>query len=121
LTKRRWRPTIFVMATKTHVVVTDDLDGSSDAETVCFGYRGSSYEIDLSPKNAARLEKAMAPYIAVARRVPGQRRRPAISAAGRARGDRAAVRAWAREQGLKVSERGRISADVVARYEAVQY
>jgi hypothetical protein len=28
------------------------------------------------------------------------------------------VRAWARERGLKVSERGRVSADIMSQYEA---
>jgi hypothetical protein len=28
------------------------------------------------------------------------------------------IRAWARSKGIKVNERGRISADVVAKYEA---
>jgi hypothetical protein len=32
--------------------------------------------------------------------------------------DPAAVRAWAKSQGLKVNERGRIPADIVERYTA---
>jgi hypothetical protein len=106
-----------VMAKTVAVVVTDDLDGSPDAETVTFGYDGVTYEIDLGTKNRARLQRDVAPYIEAGRRLT----RPRIRAsAGRsaARIDRAAVRAWAKENGLKVSERGRISADLIRQYEA---
>jgi hypothetical protein len=34
------------------------------------------------------------------------------------RQDRAAIRAWARDQGIAVSERGRISSDIIAKYQA---
>ena len=105
------------MASKIAVVITDDIDGSEGAETVTFAIDGGSYEIDLGDKNRAKLDKALAPFTEHGRRV-SQRRR--ASGAGRAapRIDRAAVRAWARAQGLKVSERGRVSAEVMAQYEA---
>ncbi len=107
------------MATKTSVIVTDDLDGSDNASTFSFGYQGTAYEIDLGKKNSSKFSNAIRPYVEVARRVPSQRRTTRTSPANRGdHTDRAAVRAWAREQGLKVSERGRISGDIVARYEA---
>jgi Lsr2 len=106
------------MAKNISMVITDDLDGSEDAETVAFGLDGVSYEIDLAQPNRARLAGALAPFIAAGRRVSrGSRRRGAGSAAG-PRVDRAVVRAWAREAGLAVSERGRISAQVMSQYEA---
>jgi hypothetical protein len=107
------------MAKNVSVVITDDLDGSRGAETVAFGLDGVSYEIDLGQPNRARLAGALAPFIAAGRRVSrsGGRRR-ASGAAGGPRVDRAVVRAWARETGLVVSERGRISAEVMSRYEA---
>jgi nucleoid-associated protein Lsr2 len=106
------------MSKSVSVIVTDDFDGSENAETVSFGYDGVTYEIDLVEKNRARLEKALAPFIEAGRRAPrgGRRRgerRPAGSPA-----DRSAVRAWARSAGLKVSERGRISADIMSQYDA---
>jgi hypothetical protein len=105
------------MARNVSVVITDDIDGSPEAQTVTFGIDGVSYEIDLSAANRAKLSDALAPFIAAGRRASrvGRRRggRPAAE-----RVDRAAVRAWAREAGLAVSERGRISADVMRRYEA---
>ena len=106
------------MAKSVSVVVSDDLDGSEGAETVTFAVDGVSYEIDLSEKNRAKLEKAFAPYIQHGRRVTLRRRRPATATSAGPRIDRAAVRAWAKQQGLHVSERGRISAEVMERYEA---
>lgn len=105
------------MATKRLVIVSDDLDGSADAETVRFSIDGVSYEIDLGAKNRAKLDKALAPYIERGRRVSAARGRRRLS--GRESGvDNAAVRAWARSEGLQVSERGRISADVIRQYQA---
>jgi len=109
---------IGVMVRTVSVVITDDLDGSPDAETVTFGIDGASHEIDLGEANRTRLADALAPFIDAARRVGrGGRRRGAGRPAGE-RVDRAAVRAWAREAGLAVSERGRISAEVMRQFEA---
>jgi hypothetical protein len=103
------------MAKSVSVVITDDLDGSPDAETVSFTIDGHSYEIDLGQKNLAKLQKSLQPFMDAGRRTAYRR-----AARGRAvspRIDRAAVRAWANAQGMKVSERGRISADVLRQYE----
>jgi hypothetical protein len=107
------------MAKTVSVVVTDDLDGSPDAETVAFGFDGQSYEIDLSTKNLAKLEKSLRPFMDAGRRTAHRRTAKAARGAG-SRIDNAAVRAWAAGQGLKVSERGRISADVISKYEAAR-
>ena len=105
------------MATKVTVVLEDDLDGGPAVETVRFAVGGADYEIDLNKKNAAAFRKKLAPFIEHARRAGrGPRRRVGRPAGGRERG--AAIRAWANEQGIPVSDRGRIPADVVARYDA---
>jgi hypothetical protein len=106
------------MARKVAVVITDDLDGSQGAETLAFGLDGVSYEIDLAQPNRVRLAEALAPFIAAGRRVSRGSGRRGAGPAGRPRVDRAAVRAWARQAGLAVSERGRISAEVMSQYEA---
>jgi hypothetical protein len=107
------------MSRSVSVIVTDDLDDSGNAETVSFGFGGVTYEVDLGPKNLAKLEKALAPFIEAGRRVPGSGgRRRSISRQGSPSTDRAAVRAWAKAAGLKVSERGRISAEIMRQYEA---
>jgi len=111
---------IDAMARKVSLETTDDLDGSPDAETVSFGLDGVSYEIDLAAANKTRLAAAVAPYMAAGRKVSRGRRGRAPRPAGGGRVDRAAVRAWAREAGLAVSERGRISTEVMSLYEAAR-
>jgi hypothetical protein len=107
-----------VMARSVAVVVTDDLDGSLDAETVTFGLDGVTYEIDLSANNRAKLDRDFAPYIEAGRRISRIRSRGGQGRQAGPRVDRAAVRAWAKENGLHVSERGRISAELMSQYEA---
>lgn len=106
------------MATKIAVVLEDDLDGSPGDETVRFAVEGTEYEIDLNKKNAAALRKQLAPFVDHARKAGReQRRRPGRTAASRERGSD--IRAWAKDQGITVSGRGRIPASVVEQYEAV--
>jgi hypothetical protein len=106
------------MAQKITVTLEDDLDGGPAVETMCFGLDGSEYEIDLSKKNADHLRKVLAPFIDHGRRATdrGQARRGARPASTRQRS--AEIRAWAKEHGISVNERGRIPANVVEQYEA---
>jgi hypothetical protein len=102
------------MAQKVHVLLVDDLDGSSEAdETVSFALDGVSYEIDLTAANAAKLRDALAPWTGHARRAGGRR------SSGRPAGRKnvQAVREWARANGHKVSDRGRIPSEVQAAYD----
>lgn len=96
---------------------TDDLDGSTAAGKVIFGFEGNQYEIDLSKSNARTFERAMKPYIDAARKVRGSRRSPARGRGG-SRRDLASIREWAKANGHNVSDRGRIARDVVAAYDA---
>jgi Lsr2 len=105
------------MAKTVNIVVTDDLDGSPAAGTVGFTFNGQEYEIDLSKKNRSKLEKSLQPFIDAGRRTAHRGTARAARPAG-PRIDRAAIRTWAAEQGLQVSERGRISAEVMSKYEA---
>ena len=107
------------MAQRTMVLLTCDICGGEKAgdETLTFSVDGPSYEADLCTKHAKQLRDAIAPFVAAGRRVssrPGRRR----SAGGADRERTQAIRAWARKKGVKVSERGRISAEVIAQYEA---
>ena len=104
------------MAQRTQVLYVDDIDGSEAEGTLRFGFGGTDYEIDLNKKHADQFTKAVGPFIAAARKVPSSRK-PAKGARA-ARHDLSDVRAWARDQGIKVSTRGRIPADVLARYHA---
>jgi hypothetical protein len=105
------------MAQRVTVALEDDLDGGPADETVRFTFGGADYEIDLSKKNAAAFRRQLAPFVEHARRAGrAQPRRPGRTAASRQRsGD---IRAWAKSQGITVSERGRIPASVVERYQA---
>jgi Lsr2 len=105
------------VATRISVALEDDLDGGPADETVRFGLAGSEYEIDLNKKNAKRFRKQLAPYIEHARKAGrGQRRRSARTASRRERSG--GIRAWAKDQGIAVSARGRIPASVAEQYEA---
>lgn len=106
------------MAQKVQVLLVDDLDGGEASETVSFSLDGTTYEIDLSSDNAGKLRKDFQSYIDHARKGGGGggRRRRARTGPGRERS--AEIRAWARQRGHKVSERGRIPATIIAEYEA---
>jgi hypothetical protein len=106
------------MAQRTILIIEDDLDGSSASETVSFSVQGVEYQLDLSDKNAAKFQKALDPYINAARRVGGRKKSNGSSRGGSASVDTASVRAWAQANGLHVSTRGRISADVLEQYKA---
>ena len=108
------------MAQKVQTFLLDDLDGSEAEGTVLFGLDGAQYEIDLSTDHAKELRTTLARYIDAGRRVTGTARRagqngrktPASSISN------TEVRTWAKEQGLEVKERGRVSAEILAQYQA---
>jgi uncharacterized protein (DUF4415 family) len=126
-------PTLEVMAQKTTVVLVDDLNGKPAETTLRFSLDAREYELDLTEENAQELRELFGRYIPVARRVSGRRAtstpaKPATSTrsaksvapakAAFAGVDPAAVRAWAKGNGVKVSPRGRIKADVIEAFRA---
>ena len=102
----------------------DDIDGTlldvGEGETVHFSLNGVAYEVDLTNSHAQELRDALAPYIAAGRRASGATAsRPAAPRRRAARSSETVeIREWAKKQGLKVSERGRIAADVLEAYHA---
>jgi hypothetical protein len=108
------------MAQRTQILYVDDIDGSQADGTVRFGLDGTYYEIDLSKKHADQLAKAIRPYVEAARKVSSSSSRRASRGSRPSRHNQSDVRAWARAQGLKISDRGRIPADVLAQYESAQ-
>ena len=92
------------MASRTTISLVDDLDGSEAAETVMFGLGGQLYELDLTTEHAAMLRST--------RTERGGGRQREVEAA--------AVRAWAAENEIQVSPRGRVPQDVVARFKDAQ-
>ena len=113
------------MAQKVHIVLVDDIDETEAEETVTFGLDGKEYAIDLNTDNATKLREALAPYVAHARPVSGRGgRRGSSKSSGSASSAAsngpapAEIRAWARENGFDVPERGRVSAEVRDAYSA---
>ncbi len=110
------------MAKTMRVMITDDIDGSPDAQTLRFAYQGQQFEIDLAENNQAAFLASLRPFIAAARADPGRRRQRGTRGKRRSGSslsvDLASVRAWARQQGIDIAERGRIRADVLERYAA---
>ena len=115
--------------------VTDDLDGGKADQTVSFSWEGTTYEIDLSRKNAQAFEKALKPYLSAARKAgksgggagrrgggrgpsrPSSRSSAARTSSSSSTRDLPAVREWAKENGYEVSERGRLSSKVLEAYD----
>jgi hypothetical protein len=106
------------VASKTIVALIDDVDGGAADETVSFSLDGVEYDIDLSTSNADGLRKALEEFIQAGRRTGG--RRGTVRAKSSSAGDKAqnqAIREWARKQGHQVSERGRISSELVSQFQ----
>lgn len=111
------RVAVIGVATKTTVTLQDDLEGGPAQETLQFSLSGVDYEIDLSAKNAARFRSQLAPFAEHARTAGGGRRRRSSRPAS-SRRQSAAIRAWAKQQGIQLSDRGRIPDLIVAQYNA---
>jgi len=109
------------MARTTIVQITDDLDGSKGAQAVSFAFQGATYTIDLGKKNLAAFEKALQPYIDAATKVSKGTTRTRRAAKSQSTGPSlAVVREWAKNAGIKVSDRGRVPKTVIEQYEAAQ-
>ena len=117
------------MAQQVNVKFVDDLDGSDATGTVSFALDGRAYEIDLSEDNAARLRDSLASFVGAARKsggtgaAAGRRTRKMTTSSGPRsqpldREQTAAIRAWARQNGHEVSDRGRISKTVLDAFQA---
>ena len=107
------------MAQKVQILLEDDLDGGEASETVSFGLDGASYEIDLHEKNAQALRDALAMYVGHGRKVgSGTRRARRTASASDGSVTASEMREWARSNGIHVTERGRVSAEVREAYEA---
>ncbi len=106
------------MAQKVQTLFIDDLDGSTAEGTVRFGLDGTEYEIDLNAEHARQLRDALAAYMKAGRRVSVISRRPARTGrTGSASGlNTTEVREWAKAQGIDVKDRGRVPADLVAKF-----
>lgn len=99
-------------------LICDSCEDTDDVENVRFAYEGQAYEFDLCKKDADEFAKAMSRWVSDARAVGVSRGRPlAVSTTVDDRDyDPAVVRAWAKSADIEVSAKGRVSADVVAKW-----
>ncbi|WP_160665201.1 histone-like nucleoid-structuring protein Lsr2 [Pseudarthrobacter sp. ATCC 49987] len=107
------------MAKETKIIIRDDIDGSEDAKSYKFGWGDDQYEIDLSDKNAKKLTDFLNEYINVAAKVTARLPRSSGSSSAPKSNKEylAKVRAWAADNGIEVSSRGRVAQSVVDAYE----
>ena len=110
------------VAIKTITELVSDLSGRpierGKGRSVDFSYEGVLYRVDLTNEELADFEKALRPYLDAGRKIEGRRRRTSASSTKKRDFDPAAVRAWATGQGITVSPRGQIKAEVVEKYHA---
>jgi hypothetical protein len=111
------------VAQKITTLFIDDIDGGAAEGTVRFALDGTEYEIDLNAKHSEELRSALGKYVSHARKVGGAARRAgrapgrAVRTAGSAL-NTTEIRSWARENGFEIKDRGRVPADLVAKYQA---
>ncbi|MER5911702.1 Lsr2 family protein [Streptomyces sp. NPDC001982] len=107
------------MAQKVQVLLVDDLDGGEADETVTFALDGKTYEIDLTTANADKLRGLLEAYVKGGRRTGGRaaggRAKTRVASGGSQ--DTAQIRAWAKENGYEVNDRGRVPATIREAYE----
>lgn len=109
--------------TKTITEVTDDFDGKplpEGTQPIRIAYDGKEWDVYLSDDNADKLRRTLAEYTDDAERVYRSTRRSSASAPRKGSEDLAAIRAWARQNGLEVSDRGRVAQDVKDAYYGAQ-
>ncbi|WP_299577561.1 Lsr2 family protein [uncultured Williamsia sp.] len=117
------------MAQTVKTIYVDDLDDTEitadQATTVAWSWRGVDYEFDTSADRLAGFESAdetttVAQLLAVSRRVSGRRAAVRPVGASTVGADAAEIRAWARDNGIQVPDRGRIPAPIRDNYLAAR-
>jgi Lsr2 len=104
------------MATQTTVTLTCDIcGGTKDTRTRSIAIDGRTLEIDLCTKDNRSLDKVAKMFVPYARKVA---KHPVARRTAGTRQRSADVRDWARTQGFKVSDRGRIPGEVEHKYAA---
>ena len=111
------------MAKRVIEQLVSDLSGKDikdgEGETVKFSIGSTSYEMDLTEAEAGQFYDAVKKYTDVATKTSGRGGRSGGGSKAKSdSGQTQAIRAWARENGLEVSDRGRISRDVQDAYNA---
>jgi hypothetical protein len=107
------------VAQSVKVILADELDGGLADESVQFSLDGKEYEIDLNRANAEKLRETLHPVISSGRQKQVRQARAAGARTTAADNpETAKMRAWAQENGRKVSDRGRIAQEIRQAYYA---
>ena len=104
------------MAQRVQVQLIDDINGEVADETVTFGIDGTTYEIDLTAENAAKLREKLSLYLEKGRKA---RARSGVQQRSKPSGkeDSHRIRLWAKENGYETSARGRISKTIIEAFQ----
>lgn len=122
------------MARQTRIEFSDDIDGKvidvDELQVVSWSWLGVDYEFDTTATNLQLIETGRLPFSTVlekSRRTGGRRRvastakavadEPAKTTARVGSEQTGAIRDWARKNGYKVSDRGRIPAEIAAAFD----
>src|SRR5215475_5117547 len=109
------------VAQKVSVTFACDYDSkeipSGEHMTRAFSLDGRDYEIDLCEKHSQKFDETMKRFADRARKVSSKVGRTKRRTTAHRRRS-AEIRAWAKRSGMEVSDRGRIPAQVITKYEA---
>lgn len=109
------------VAQKVSVTFACDYDAkeipSGEHLTRAFSLDGRDYEIDLCERHSQKFDETMGRFATRARKVSSKVGRTKRRTTAHRRRS-AEIRAWAKRSGMEVSDRGRIPAQVISKYEA---
>lgn len=105
------------MATKM-LRVCDVCEAPTTRDLIRFGWGTAFYETDLCDEHSEELVSLIEKAIRTARRVGSEPRPPAVVPVTRRRQrvDTAEVRAWAKSQGIEVSDKGRVPDSLILQF-----
>jgi hypothetical protein len=108
------------VAQKVQVTFACDYDSkeipNGEQLTRSFSLDGRDYEIDLCEKHSQKFDEAVKRFADHGRRVSARMTRAKRRTTAHRRRS-AEIRAWAKRSGMEVSDRGRIPAQVITKYE----
>jgi hypothetical protein len=110
------------MAQRVRTILVSDLSGDeveSGGQSISFSYKGVDYTIDLTAKEAAGFDKAIAMYVQHARKAGRGRAARSSSGSSHSQAERVStMKTWADEQGIGYPKRGRLPKSLVEAYDA---
>jgi hypothetical protein len=99
-------------------IITDDITGEPNAQQVYIALNSKAWTIDLAEGGRAKLDKALAPFLAKATPVKAGGPAKSTKPKNNPGYDVAELRAWAKRKKIALPARGRISGAIIERYRA---